>query len=272
MKKRKYESIVVDKIPDTAKQIKGSKDWADRDGNIYTVRSEHYGRIATRGKVIRKTQVTNQGYKYCEIYDLASQCGVTRRVHRVIAETFIPNPDNLPIVGHKNNIKTDNRVENLYWTTWSKNSQKAVDDGLLVNDKGINDSQSMPVAQYDTKTNKLLGVYGSITEAVHITGVPKTTIARQAKYHRPVRRDTYFRYIDDEAVCPNQIVGRFDYDTDELIDTFISVADAARKLNLCEKTIGQQVKKGKPKHKFSNQYFAYVGGKCEQTIERREGK
>ena len=52
------------------------------------------------------------------------------RAHRIIAELFIDNPDNLPVVNHLNGIKDDNRVENLEWTTVSGNTQHAFDNGL----------------------------------------------------------------------------------------------------------------------------------------------
>lgn len=46
---------------------------------------------------------------------------VARYAHRVTAMTFIPNPDNLPEINHKNSNRTDNRIENLEWVTPQEN-------------------------------------------------------------------------------------------------------------------------------------------------------
>lgn len=56
--------------------------------------------------------------------------GKTVYVHRLVAEAFIPNPDNLPQVNHKGS-KYDNRPHMLEWTTGSNNAQDAFDRGLM---------------------------------------------------------------------------------------------------------------------------------------------
>ena len=61
-----------------------------------------------------------------------SKEGVPRTfdIHRLVAKAFIPNPDNLPEVDHKDNNKHNNRVDNLQWISRLGNAQKAVASGL----------------------------------------------------------------------------------------------------------------------------------------------
>lgn len=54
-----------------------------------------------------------------------------KRTHRIVAETFIPNPQNLPCVNHKDGNKLNNLIDNLEWCTYSQNTRHAMSSGLI---------------------------------------------------------------------------------------------------------------------------------------------
>ena len=77
-------------------------------------------RIFKNSHSVLKPFVTRQGYLK---FNISTKCKNKQHfAHRLLAQTFIPNPDNLPIINHKNGIKTDNRLENLEWCTYQYNS------------------------------------------------------------------------------------------------------------------------------------------------------
>jgi len=81
-----------------------------------------------KGQIIMPQSSKNGYYHFTPCLDGKQ---ITRRIARLIAQTWIPNPENLPVVNHLNLEKTDNRVENLEWTTISGNTIHAIQNGVL---------------------------------------------------------------------------------------------------------------------------------------------
>lgn len=92
----------------------------------------------------------------------------TIRIHRLVAEAFIPNPDGFPCVNHKDEDKTNNRVDNLEWCTSLYNTRYGTGIERASKTK-TNGKQSKPVLQY-TLDGEFVREYPSTREINRVFG------------------------------------------------------------------------------------------------------
>ena len=108
------------------------------------------------------------------IVTLISESGkrVNKSVHRIMCETFIPNPEKKAHVNHKDGNKLNNIITNLEWATEKENSQHAVDTGLTTH---VHCSKE--IHQYSLD-GKLLNTFESDAAANRATGIQKQNISK----------------------------------------------------------------------------------------------
>lgn len=91
----------------------------DENGNVFS---------KIRNKYLKLNYKKN-GYIYVSLQ--VNNIKTTKRVHRLVAEAFIPNPENKPFVNHIDGNKSNNNVQNLEWVTGSENNIHAMNTGLF---------------------------------------------------------------------------------------------------------------------------------------------
>jgi hypothetical protein len=104
------------------------------------------------------------GYQFVNILLIEEDCRKNRLIHRLVADAFIPNPNNYNCVRHKDGNRLNNHVDNLEWFDRKRNPKS---HGCLFNAK--------KVEQYD-KNGELVAVYKSMIQASKETGVNYTGI------------------------------------------------------------------------------------------------
>ena len=103
--------------------------WKDIEGYEGLYQVSNFGRVKSLEKIdfsghkrkckILKLALNRYGYVYLILSKNGNKKAYT--VHRLVAETFIPNPNKLPFVNHKDENKSNNRVDNLEWCTHEYN-------------------------------------------------------------------------------------------------------------------------------------------------------
>ena len=168
--------------------IKGFENISDvyyvsKDGKVFTTYFKNKDYTELKTKLSRPSKKSKNGYKtVCLVTTERKPNGKLRMIHpkvsRLVASAFIPNPENKPQVDHINEIKTDDRVENLRWVTAKENSrhsnakklymyskeklEKIYNCGADVKEDGYNSGHAFAVARGEEKHHK--GMYFSFKE------------------------------------------------------------------------------------------------------------
>lgn len=170
--------------------------WKDISGyeGIYQVSSNGNVRSLKYGKE-RILKPFSNGTGYLSV-DLCCECIEDyRRIHRLVAEAFIPNPNNLPFINHKDGIKTNNVVSNLEWCTPSENVKHAYKTGLAPRHATYqNQPFQQPIKEIVSGKE-----YFSIRECARQLGIKRDTIRRSLDLDTYVKNGTMkFKYINKE--------------------------------------------------------------------------
>lgn len=112
---------------------------ASKDGKIYSVIPKGCRDRFNKNKWVEPKPLTPRRTKtgYCRVYMRRDSTGIREDVyiHRIIASMFIPNPNNLPEVNHKDSNPENNQVENLEWISIIENRNYAFTSGNMARDE-----------------------------------------------------------------------------------------------------------------------------------------
>ena len=135
--------------------------------------SERMGNDARLKGMPLKTKIVNGGYHRTTLYSGNRKAHKQFMVHRLVAMLFIPNPDNLPCVNHKDENPENNHVDNLEWCTYKYNSNygTAIERRVKHQDwESIASKQATPVIQCE-KDGTPIKTWHSMMECERQTGM-----------------------------------------------------------------------------------------------------
>lgn len=166
--------------------------WADIPNYEGLYQVSNLGRIRSLDKIVdnkrgiykkygRIKTISNASYGYKSVGLCKDGVRKTWLIHILVAKAFIPNPLGKRTINHINCNKTDNRVCNLEWATYSENIKHAFAHGkkpikAQLGKYGFESSRGIPIQQIDRHTKNVINIFGSALEAYRKTGVNKSDI------------------------------------------------------------------------------------------------
>lgn len=157
-------------------------EWKEIHGGKYLLSNKGEIRHRSKSKPLKHSLDTN-GYVRVSLSNGRGVNPTIVRIHRELAENFIPNPDNKPNVNHKDGDKTNFQLDNLEWSTAKENTNHAIDTGLFdakrATEKATEASLMVnrkPLYVIDEKAN--ITEYVSNAEASKALGISAVSIGR----------------------------------------------------------------------------------------------
>ena len=189
--------------------------------NLGRVKSLKRGKCNNE-KLLKLREGNRGGYLVVILYKDKKR--TTYNVHKLVAMTFIPNPENKPFIDHINTIRTDNRVENLRWVTERENANNeltkkhiseskkghkvseetkkkisTINKGRKLTDiqkNKLGESHKKKVVQLNKDTNELIKIWDSIKDAKIIGGF-SSNISSCCKGKRKTSDGYKWMYYED---------------------------------------------------------------------------
>lgn len=244
-------------------------------GNVRTISRYVKTKNGSRwvcGRVLKQHHNRNG---YMQVTTTINGKTVTISIHRIIAACFLSNPDNLPQVNHKNNVRDDNRVENLEWCSRRYNLQYRNKFGISYGEA----AKKCPVIAINLETLEVLR-FSSQTEAGKNLGISRPSIGQVISGKAKQAGGYYFMNGDGSDVKMNKnrlrkiVAGRKpDYSilgvnlTTQMVYIFPSQGEAGRVVGIDQSTVGMVIR-GK-RNKTKGFWFTNVGDSAINNANNR---